>query len=147
MKVLLLQHVKNLGREGDIIDVADGYAVNSLFPQKKAVQATAKIINDHKTKKKAVEARSKKAQEQTLEALEKLNNKNVTISEKMNEKNTLYHGVGNKEISKAIVKQYNISLSNDIFKETYSFKEAGSHNIVLEAYGKKAVLQLEITAL
>ena len=40
MKVILLSELKGKGGEGDIVEVADGYANNYLFPQKIAVAAT-----------------------------------------------------------------------------------------------------------
>ena len=40
MKVILLGEIKGKGGEGDIVDVAQGYAENYLFPKKLAVAAT-----------------------------------------------------------------------------------------------------------
>ena len=40
MKVILLSELKGKGGEGDVIDVADGFANNWLFPQKIAIKAT-----------------------------------------------------------------------------------------------------------
>ena len=40
MKVVLLGEIKGKGGEGDVIDVAQGYAENYLFPKKLAVAAT-----------------------------------------------------------------------------------------------------------
>ena len=40
MKVILLGELKGKGGEGDVIDVADGFANNWLFPQKIAIKAT-----------------------------------------------------------------------------------------------------------
>ena len=40
MKVILLTELKGKGGEGDVVDVADGFANNYLFPQKIAVPAT-----------------------------------------------------------------------------------------------------------
>ncbi|MBI4380123.1 MAG: 50S ribosomal protein L9 [candidate division NC10 bacterium] len=40
MKVILLEQVEKLGRPGDHVEVADGYARNFLIPKRKAVAAT-----------------------------------------------------------------------------------------------------------
>ena len=40
MKVILLEQVEKLGRPGDQVEVADGYARNFLIPKRKAVAAT-----------------------------------------------------------------------------------------------------------
>ncbi|MDR1712630.1 MAG: 50S ribosomal protein L9, partial [Coriobacteriales bacterium] len=40
MKVILLEELKGRGGEGDVVEVATGYAVNFLFPKKIAISAT-----------------------------------------------------------------------------------------------------------
>ena len=51
MKIILLQDVKSLGKEGDIVNVSDGYARNFVIPQKLGVEANDKNKNDLKLKK------------------------------------------------------------------------------------------------
>ena len=51
MEVILLQDVKSLGKEGDIVKVNDGYARNFILPKKLGVEANAKNLNDLKIKK------------------------------------------------------------------------------------------------
>lgn len=144
MKVLMLQHVKNVGKKDEIVEVADGFAVNSLFPQKKAVQATAKIINDHKMKQKADSDREKKLQKNITDAIKLIEGKTVIIEEKLNPKGSLYHAVGSKEIIRAIYDQLKINIPNTTFKKQYSIKEAGKHTIVLDAYGTSGSFDLVI---
>ena len=51
MKVVLLETIKSLGLKGDIKNVSDGYAMNFLIPQKKALIASEKNISNIKVKK------------------------------------------------------------------------------------------------
>ena len=44
MKVILIENISSLGKAGDTIQVADGYARNFLVPKKKALEATASNI-------------------------------------------------------------------------------------------------------
>ena len=41
MKLILLSDIPDLGRKGDLVDVADGYARNFLLPKQKAMKATS----------------------------------------------------------------------------------------------------------
>ena len=53
MKVLLLKDVKSQGKQGEIIDVSDGYAVNFLIPKKLAVRANNAIMSEVRSKEEA----------------------------------------------------------------------------------------------
>ncbi|MEE1164371.1 MAG: 50S ribosomal protein L9, partial [Lachnospiraceae bacterium] len=81
MKVILLQDVKSLGKEGDVVNVSDGYARNFVIPKKLGVEANDKNRNDLKLKKQreAKEAAQRLAEAQKLaQDLEK-----VTVEVKM----------------------------------------------------------------
>lgn len=134
MKVILLQHVKGIGRAGEIKEVSDGYAANALFPKKLAQQATPKILNEYRHRKQTEELQEKKEQEATILKLKKLEGKTIVFHEKLNEKGSLYHALGLKEIIRAIQEQLGISIPNSLFKERYQIKDQGEHNISLEAY-------------
>src|SRR3954462_4092275 len=63
MEVILREHVDNLGRRGEIVKVADGYARNYLLPRKMALLATAgnkKVIEREKEKFDVQEAEEQK---------------------------------------------------------------------------------------
>lgn len=82
IEVLLMTDVPNLGSEGDIVRVADGYARNCLFPQKLAAQATEAMRNRlEKTRKVREEAKKAKieAAKEFAKSLEKLS---ITITAK-----------------------------------------------------------------
>ena len=57
MKVVLLDEIKGKGGEGDIIDVAQGYAENYLIPQKLAVAATKGNLKQLEERRKNIEKR------------------------------------------------------------------------------------------
>ena len=61
MKLILLEDVKNLGREGDIVEVSEGYARNFLFPQHLAVEATPQAIEQKKEREQSAVRKIKKA--------------------------------------------------------------------------------------
>jgi large subunit ribosomal protein L9 len=134
MKVILLKFVKELGREGDIIEVSDGYAVNALFPRGLAKQATASVINKHKMAQKSAIIKAEKEKELTISNLKKIEGKTIVFEEKLNAKGSLYHALGLREIIRAIKEQYKISIPNNLFKEKYAFKGEGKYTVELSAY-------------
>lgn len=144
MKVLLTQHVKKVGRVGEIVEVSDGYAINSLIPQGKAVVATSKILNEFQTKEKALRDKEKKDQITALENLKKLNRGVVIIKEKLNPSGSLYHALGVREIIKAIYDQHKVSISNEYFSQKVQLKQSGEHLVTLTHSGKQVELMVVI---
>src|SRR3989344_8752926 len=68
MKVILLKDVRSVGQHGEVKSVADGYALNFLFPKKLAEPATEEKIRQLEARKKAHEA-------EALKGVEALTNK------------------------------------------------------------------------
>ena len=64
MKVVLLQEVKKLGKKGEILEVAEGYARNFLLPKKLAAAATADTLNQLQQQKAAAADRQKRQLEE-----------------------------------------------------------------------------------
>lgn len=93
MKVLLLQFVKNVGREGQVIDVADGLALNQLIPQKKAVAATKAIIAEYEHKKKGASEKEAHAKSEFMQQTAKIAGKTLVMKVQTNDKGVLYQSI------------------------------------------------------
>lgn len=145
MKIILLQHIKGIGKKGEVTEVSDGYAQNALIPKGLAKAATDTVLNKIKQEKQVVKNKQEQERQRTLNTLESINGKSVIIKEKLNEKGSLYHALGLKEIIKAVHQQLKLSTPNSIYSEKYAFKEAGEYTLELSAYGKKAQLFLVLT--
>ncbi len=102
MEVILREHVDNLGRRGEVVKVADGYARNYLLPRKLALLATEgnrKQIERERTKLDAKEADEKKV----VEAIgERLATVEVVIARKVGETDALYGSVTSADIVEAL---------------------------------------------
>jgi large subunit ribosomal protein L9 len=145
MKIILLQHVKGIGQKGDITEVSDGYAQNALIPKGLAKAATITALNKIKQVASIQKLKKEQEKERTIKILETLNGKNIIIKEKLNEKGSLYHALGLKEIIKSIHEQIKLKVSHDLFKEKYAFKEAGEYTLELKAYNTQSQIFLVIT--
>jgi large subunit ribosomal protein L9 len=102
MEVILREHVDNLGRRGEVVKVADGYARNYLLPRKLALVATAgnkKQIERERAKFEAKEADEQKiaqAMSDRLAAIE------IVIPRKVGETEALYGSVTTADIAEGL---------------------------------------------
>ena len=102
MEVILREHVDNLGRRGEIVKVADGYARNYLLPRKLALLATEgnkKQIERERVMFEAKELEEKKVAEAVAERLRTVE---VEISRKVGETEALYGSVTTADIADAL---------------------------------------------
>lgn len=99
MKIILLKDVENLGLEGEIKEVKNGYARNFLLPQGFAIEATENNIKNLQVKLKKLEELRKKRLATAAEKKEMLENINVVIKAKVGEKGKLYGSVTTAEIA------------------------------------------------
>jgi large subunit ribosomal protein L9 len=102
MEVILREHVDNLGRRGEIVKVADGYARNYLLPRKLALLATEgnkKQIERERAKFDAKESDEQRAAEAIAE---RMTNVEVVIARKVGETTALYGSVTTADIAEAL---------------------------------------------
>jgi large subunit ribosomal protein L9 len=97
MKVILLKDVKNIGNEGDIKEVVEGFARNFLFPQHLAVEATEHSIRQQEEKKKAASNKEKKQEKLDRQLISKIDGAEVVITAKA-DNGKLYASVGVKDV-------------------------------------------------
>ncbi len=102
MEVILREHVDNLGRRGEIVKVADGYARNYLLPRKLALLATAgnrQRIERERAKFEAREAEERKIAEAVAARMENLE---LEIARRVGETDVLYGSVTSSDIAEAL---------------------------------------------
>ena len=102
MEVILREHVDNLGRRGEVVKVADGYARNYLLPRKLALLVTdgnKKTIEREKVKFDAKELEEQKVAEAVAARLASVD---VTIARKVGETEVLFGSVTSADIAEAL---------------------------------------------
>ena len=82
MKVILMQDVKTLGKKGEMVNVADGYARNFLFPRGLASEANAQAMTELKNREAAAVHKVKVDTQAAIDASALLTGKTVRISAK-----------------------------------------------------------------
>src|SRR5580765_7635206 len=102
MEVILREHVDNVGRRGEVVKVADGYARNYLLPRKLALLATdgnKKQIERERAKFDALEAEEQKVAEAVAG---RLTGVEIEIARKVGETEALYGSVTSADIAEAL---------------------------------------------
>ncbi len=105
MKIILRQDMDTLGLEGDIINVANGYARNYLIPKGIALEASIQNVKLFETQRKKIEIKRLKAKEEAEKVKEKLTDVMITISQKAGEEDKLYGSVTSMDIAAQLEKQ------------------------------------------
>ncbi len=102
MEIILREHVDNLGRRGDVVKVADGYARNYLLPRKLALKVTE--ANKRQIDRERAQADLRDAEEKgQADALaERLGQVEIEIARRVGENNVLYGSVTSADIAHAL---------------------------------------------
>lgn len=106
MKVILQKDVKDLGKVGELVTVASGFARNFLFPRKLAVEATEKRVSEWNHLQKVADIKKKKALSGRQEVVSKLQGLALTFQlEASAETEKLFGSVTTHDISKKLEAQ------------------------------------------
>jgi large subunit ribosomal protein L9 len=105
MKIVLRQDVDSLGMEGQVFDVADGYARNFLIPRGFALAATQQNLKLIEAQRKKIEEKRLKAKEEAEKAKLSLSELVVTIAQKAGEEDKLYGSVTSMDIADQLEKR------------------------------------------
>ncbi len=144
MKVILLKDIKGVGRKFEEKNVADGYALNKLIPQKLAVSvegpgaSTVKVLKEQEAK-----AREKRGI-QLSENLHKIAGATITLKMNANEKGHLFASINADKLSK-LLKAEGVELAADCILLETPIKETGTFTVPVSVEkGKQSAFTLVI---
>src|SRR5579859_4421732 len=102
MEVILREHVESLGRRGDVVKVAEGYARNYLLPRKLALPVTDNNKRQVERERKVAEARDMEEKAAAEAIAIRLTALEIEIPRRVGENDTLYGSVTSADIAQAI---------------------------------------------
>ena len=139
-----MKNVKDLGKEGEVVEVSDGHARNFLFPQNLAIAATATALKK-KDEKEAGQSRNMKKEIASAGNLAaSLDGFELEIEEKVSEGGVLYAAVQTKTIAQAL-KKHGFKIDPDMIVIKRPLKELGEHTVSIALpHGFEAQISIRI---
>ena len=134
MKVILLQELKGRGGEGDVVEVARGFAVNYLFPRRLATEATKGNLKQLEARKGNIEKRDEARRTDAASIAARLEGKTVVIPARAGEGGRLYGSVTSQMVEDAILGQLDVEIDRRKLDVRGHIKDLGDHPVVVHLH-------------
>ena len=134
MKVILTQELYGKGGEGDVVDVAPGYANNYLYRQGIAIPATKGNLKQLEMKKANIAKREEKRLAEAKEMQAKLSALTVYVDAQVGEEGVLFGSVTTAQIVAAIAAAAEVEVDRRRVSVEGAIKKAGEHTATVSIY-------------
>lgn len=142
MEVILREHIDNLGRRGDVVKVANGYARNYLLPRKLALAVNESNKRQIERERKVFEAREAEEKQQAEALAQRLATVDIEIARRVGENDTLYGSVTSADIAHALeAKGFTIDRRKIVLPDP--IKALGEHPVPLKIH-REVTAQLQV---
>lgn len=135
MQVLLREDVKGLGRKGDIVTVANGYARNKIIPSGAGVEAKEGTVRQAEDMKRGRALREAQDRETAQAQVALLAGKVVTITARAHD-GKLFGSIGKADIAEAITAQTGVEVDRGHVQLSESIRELGSVEVTVELFAE-----------
>ena len=133
MKVILLGELRGKGGEGDVVDVAQGYAENYLFPRRLALPATPGNIKQLEERRHNIAKREEKRVADAEAIRAQLDGKPVVVDAKIGEEGQLFGSVTAAQVADAIETQLGVNVDRKRIGRV-NIKQVGTHEVEVNLY-------------
>lgn len=144
MKIILTTDVLNLGEEGDIKVVADGYARNYLIPNKFAVLCNKANLTVLEQRTRTIEKLKEEKRKAALSLKEKIESEELIVKMPTGEKGKLFGSVNNATIVEELTKKGISVERKKVEIPGHTIKVTGTYSIEIKLYGKESA-KLKLT--
>jgi large subunit ribosomal protein L9 len=134
MKLLLRADVDGLGKKGDMVDVADGYARNYLVPKGYALAATPGAEAQAEAMRRTRQIKDSADREAAEEIAARLVALPVTIAAKSGDEGRLFGSVTTAEIATAVAEQAGVELDRKVLSLAEPIKSVGTHSVQVKLH-------------
>ncbi len=146
MEVLLLEDINGIGKKNDLLIVGDGYALNCLLPQRKALVATPTVRRRYADQiKKRAEEKEREKQRQSA-AASALVGKTVTFTRKATKTGKLYAAITEEAVAAALKDQHGLEVSPEDIVIPAPIKAVGSFTVTARLGGSEQPITVSVAA-
>jgi large subunit ribosomal protein L9 len=147
VRVVLREDVENLGRKGDLLEVADGYARNFLVPRGLAMKATAGVARQAEAMRRNRETREVRDRAYAEELAQRLAGMRIEVKARAGEGGKLFGSVTATDIADAVLAQAEVELDRRRIGLADPLKELGPVEVPVRLHTDvEAVLSVEVVA-
>lgn len=147
MKVILNSDVANLGEEGDVLDVANGYARNFLLPQGLVLEHSPRNIAKLEERREAIEQRKASKRTEAMSVKDRLESEDLVITMTAGRNGKLFGSVSSATIADQLSAKGIDVERKKIEVPDKSLKSVGNYKVKIRLYGgAEAVLTVRIEA-
>lgn len=131
---MLTQDVENLGRAGDVKEVADGYGRNFLLRRKLAVAAGKGVEAEAKRLRDAASKRETKERNDAQAVADEIDNKTVVVRLKVGAEDKAFGSITNQDIAAALKAQHRVEIDRHKIDLKEPIKTLGEHQVPLKLH-------------
>lgn len=142
MKVILREDVEGLGKQGDIVTVADGFARNHLVPKGLAFRSTPGAEKQAERTREIRRLQDVRDMEVAQEMADRLSSARLAISARAGDEGKLFGSVTAADVARALSEQINIELDRKAIGLEHPLREIGEHKVPLDLHEE---VQAEVT--
>ncbi len=147
MKIILNEDVYNLGEEGDVCEVANGYARNYLLPHGLAVAFNKQNLAVFESRKVAIAKRKEEKKKAAQDLKQQLENISLTVKMPAGETGKLFGSVNNAVIADALEKEGVVIEKKKIEVASSSIKMIGKYTVMIKLYsGESAKIEVTVAS-
>jgi len=144
MKVILKEDIKHVGKMGQIVDVADGYARNYLIPKGLVTEASTKNIKFLEHEKRIIQEKSKKIRNSAQDLAHRISSLTISIKAKAGEEGKLFGSITTMDVAEALQKE-GVEIDKKKISLEEPIKRLGSYTVNIKLHSDvSAPLNIQI---
>jgi large subunit ribosomal protein L9 len=147
VKIVLREDVENLGRKGDLVDVADGYGRNFLVPRGLAMKATRGVVAQAEAMRRNRSAKEDRDRGAAEELAARLSGTNVIVKARAGEGGKLFGSITSADVADAMSAQAGAEIDRRTVQLSEPLKELGTVEVPVKLHSDvTATVQVEVVS-